>query len=347
MALSAKFSPRSEELSEKEAEEFDEVRINLNEFRDWFIAEFGSVVCRDVQHRQLGRFFNLMDKAELQAFRNFPEVHEKCSQVTTKAVLKVTEIVQAAGMSASPLNLLYPWCLCCMEVELVKKSFTIHDLPTSERPRERLQKLGVDALSAQEILALILGRGIAGESVMVTAQRLLSQFGNLKGIANASLEELSQVKGIGPAKASQIKAASEMANRLEGYSETGEKPVIKTPEEVVNLVKGKLKGKKKEHFLVLLLDTRNHLIEVANISVGSLDTSVVHPREVFKEAISASAASVIFVHNHPSGDPTSSEDDIKLTKRLAEVGEIMGIDVLDHIIIGDKNYLSLKREGLF
>jgi DNA repair protein RadC len=234
-----------------------------------------------------------------------------------------------------------------MEVELVKKSFTIHDLPTSERPRERLQKLGVDALSAQEILALILGRGIAGESVMVTAQRLLSQFGNLKGIANASLEELSQVKGIGPAKASQIKAASEMANRLEGYSETGEKPVIKTPEEVVNLVKGKLKGKKKEHFLVLLLDTRNHLIEVANISVGSLDTSVVHPREVFKEAISASAASVIFVHNHPSGDPTTSEDDIKLTKRLAEVGEIMGIDVLDHIIIGDKNYLSLKREGLF
>ncbi len=229
----------------------------------------------------------------------------------------------------------------------MKKSFTIHDLPTSERPRERLQKLGVDALSAQEILALILGRGIAGESVMVTAQRLLRQFGNLKGIANASLEELSQVKGIGPAKASQIKAASEMANRLEGYSETGEKPVIKTPEEVVNLVKGKLKGKKKEHFLALLLDTRNQLIEVAKISVGSLDTSVVHPREVFKEAISASAASVIFVHNHPSGDPTTSEDDIKLTKRLAEVGEIMGIDVLDHIIIGDKNYLSLKREGLF
>ena len=229
----------------------------------------------------------------------------------------------------------------------MKKSFTIHDLPTSERPRERLQKLGADALSAQEILALILGRGIAGESVMVTAQRLLSQFGNLKGIANASVEELFQVKGIGLAKASQIKAAFELANRLEGYSEAGDKPLVKTPEEVVNLVRSRLKGKKKEYFLALLLDTRNQLIKVSEISVGSLDSNIVHPREVFKEAISASAASVIFVHNHPSGDPTASEDDIKLTKRLAQTGEIVGIDVLDHVIIGDKKYLSLKREGLF
>ena len=182
---------------------------------------------------------------------------------------------------------------------------------------------------------------------MVTTQRLLSQFGNLKGIANASLEELSQVKGIGLAKASQIKAAFELASRLESYSEAGDKPLVKTPEEVVNLIRSRLKGKKKEYFLALLLDTRNQLIKVSEISVGSLDSSIVHPREVFKEAISASAASIIFVHNHPSGDPTASEDDIKLTKRLAEVGEIMGIDVLDHIIIGDKIFLSLKREGLF
>jgi len=230
---------------------------------------------------------------------------------------------------------------------MVKKSFTIHDLPVSERPRERLQKLGVAALSAQEILALILGRGVAGESVMVTAQRLLSQFGNLKGIAGASVEELSQIKGIGLAKASQIKAAFELANRLEGYSEAEDKPVIKTPDDVAGLVKSRLKGKKKEHFLALLLDTRNQLIKVAEISVGSLDTSIVHPREVFKEAISASAASVIFVHNHPSGDPEASEDDIKLTKMLAEVGWIMGIDILVHIIICDKELLSLKREGLF
>ena len=230
---------------------------------------------------------------------------------------------------------------------MAKKSFTIHDLPISERPRERLQKLGIEALSAQEILALILGRGVSGESVMVTAQRLLSRFGSLKGIAGASVEELSQVKGIGVAKGSQIKAAFELANRVEAYSEAGNKPLVKTPEDVVGLVRGRLKGKKKEHFLALLLDTRNQLIKVAEISVGSLDSSLVHPREVFKEAISATAASVIFAHNHPSGDPTASEDDIRLTKRLAEAGEIVGIDVLDHIIISDRNYLSLKREGLF
>jgi len=229
----------------------------------------------------------------------------------------------------------------------MKKSFTIHDLPASERPRERLQKLGVEALSAQEILALILGRGIAGESVMVTAQRLLSQFGSLKGVATASVEQLFQVKGIGLAKAAQIKAAFELANRVEGYSEAGSRPLVKTPDDVAGLVRSRLKDKKKEYFLALLLDTRNQLIKVAEISVGSLDSSIVHPREVFKEAISASAASVIFVHNHPSGDPTASEDDIRLTKGLAEAGEIIGIEVLDHIIIGGKKFLSLKREGLF
>jgi DNA repair protein RadC len=229
----------------------------------------------------------------------------------------------------------------------MKDSFTVHDLPLSERPRERLFKLGSEALSAQEILALILGRGVKGESVMVTSQKLLSRFGNLKGIANASVEELTQTRGIGPAKAAQIKAALELSKRLE--ADVGEKPqpVVKSPEDVAAVVKGQLKGKKKEHFLVLCLDTRNRLINCRSVSIGSLDTSIVHPREVFKEAVSASAASVIFVHNHPSGDPEPSKEDVELTKRLVKAGEIIGIDVLDHIIICDKSYLSLKAKNLF
>ncbi len=230
---------------------------------------------------------------------------------------------------------------------MVKKSFTIHDLPVSERPRERLIKYGVDALSAQEILALILGRGISGESVTVTSQRLLSKFGNLKGIADATIEELSQIRGIGPAKASQIKAAFELANRLKDSNDSEKKPVVKTPEDVVNLIQKKLKGKKKEYFLVICLDTRGKLIKTSEVSVGSLDSSIVHPREVFKEAITATAASVIFVHNHPSGEPEPSEDDINLTKRLADSGNILGIDVLDHIIVVDNDFKSLKRLGLF
>ncbi len=228
----------------------------------------------------------------------------------------------------------------------MKDSFTVHDLPLNERPRERLLKLGSEVLSAQEILALILGRGIKGESVMVTSQKLLSRFGNLKGIANASVEELMQISGIGPAKTAQIKAALELSKRLEADVGEKPKPMLKSPEDVAAVVRSQLKGKKKEHFLVLCLDTRNRLINCKPVSIGSLDTSIVHPREVFKEAVSSSASSVIFVHNHPSGDPEPSQEDVELTKRLAKAGEILGIDVLHHIIVCDKSYLSLKAKNL-
>jgi len=226
----------------------------------------------------------------------------------------------------------------------MKKSFTIRDLPPSERPRERLQKFGAEALSAQELLALILGRGIAGESVMVTVQRLLSTFGNVKAISEASLEELSQVRGIGLAKAAQIKAAFELAKRSE--VEVGEKIFIKTAEDAVKLVKPKLKDKKKEYFLILSLDSRNNLIKISEISIGSLNANLVHPREIFKEAIQALANSIILIHNHPSGDAIPSKDDIDITKQLIDAGEIMGITILDHIVIGNQDYKSMKDKEL-
>ena len=228
-----------------------------------------------------------------------------------------------------------------------KTSFTIHDLPVAERPRERLQQYGEAALSSQELLAVILGRGIAGESVTVTAQRLLKEFGDLKGLAQATVEELSRVKGIGQAKACQIKASFELASRLEGYSSINNREAIKAPTDVVSFVRNRLKDKKREYFLAVLLDTRGQVIKTSEISIGSLDSSIVHPREVYKEAIAASAASVVFVHNHPSGDPTPSEIDIGLNKRLVEAGELLGIEVLDHIIIGNPDYVSLKSKGLF
>ncbi len=229
----------------------------------------------------------------------------------------------------------------------VKRSFTIHDLPPAERPRERLVKYGADDLAVPELLAILLGRGIAGESVMVTAQRLMSHFKSLNKMSEASVEQLMQVKGIGIAKACQIKAAFQLGIRKKAKKAVGYGEAVNNPEDVANVVKSRLKDRTIEHFWALLLNTRGKLIKTKEISKGSLDSSVVHPREVFKVAITESAASVIFVHNHPSGITDPSEDDIKLTKRLVEVGEMVGIDVLDHIIIGEDKPFSLKRNGLF
>jgi DNA repair protein RadC len=228
--------------------------------------------------------------------------------------------------------------------EKTQKSFTLNDLPASERPRERLKKFGIEALSTQELLALILKTGVSGESVMVTASRLMSKFGTIKGISEASLEELADIKGIGPAKASQIKASFELARRKDDC--TDEKITIKSSADVVKAVKPRLKDKKKEHFLVLSLDSRNHIININDISIGTLNASLVHPREVFKEAIQSLAASVILVHNHPSGEAGPSDGDLQITKRLVEAGKIMSIEVLDHIIIAGDNSFSFKGKGL-
>ena len=226
----------------------------------------------------------------------------------------------------------------------MSKSFTIHDLPKEERPRERLVKFGEQALSVQELLQLILGRGIAGESVVVTAQKLLSQFGSLQKLSEASIEELSSIKGIGLAKAAQIKAVFEIGRRLSTQILPYKSKELTDPEKVYRLIKSKLKDYHREHFYVIALSSRNH--SIAEVSVGTLNASIVHPREVFAEAIKNKAASVIFVHNHPSGDPEPSEGDLVVTKRLVEAGKILEIEVVDHIIITNNNFLSFKERKL-
>lgn len=226
----------------------------------------------------------------------------------------------------------------------MEKSFTIHDLPEEERPRERLVKFGEQALSVQELLQLILGRGVAGESVAVMAQKLLAQFGSLQKLAEASIEELTSIKGIGLAKAAQIKAAVEMGRRLSTQTPAYKKKELLNPEKVAKLVRSKLKDYAKEHFYLIALDSRNWSIH--EVSLGTLNASIVHPRETFAEAIKSKAASVIIVHNHPSGDPEPSQDDLEITKRLVEAGKILGIEVVDHIIVAENKFLSFKEQGL-
>jgi len=224
-------------------------------------------------------------------------------------------------------------------------SFTVHDLPRAERPRERLQKFGAEALSAQELLALVIGRGIPKKSVMNIAQELLVKFGNVKAISQATIEELSQIKGIGLAKAAQLKACFELGKREELEPEFKNYD-IKDPESVVKAIRASIRDKAKEHFKLILLNPRNKIIGISTISIGTLNASLVHPREVFKDAIVHSAASVVLAHNHPSGDPEPSEDDIKITNKLVESGRILGIEVIDHIIIGKNNFCSFKERGL-
>ena len=226
----------------------------------------------------------------------------------------------------------------------MSKSFTIHDLPKEERPRERLVKFGEQALSAQELLQVILGRGVAGESVSVMAQKLLTQFGSLQKLTEASIEELSSIKGIGLAKATQLKAVFEIGRRISTQTPSYKNKDLTDPKKAYQLIKSKLKDYHKEHFYIIALNSRNH--SIAEVSVGSLDASVVHPREVFAEAIKNKAASVIFAHNHPYGDPEPSEDDLVTTKQLTEAGKILGIEVVDHIIVTKNSYFSFKDGNL-
>lgn len=227
------------------------------------------------------------------------------------------------------------------------KNFTLRDLPSQERPRERLVRFGEEALSSVELLALILGRGYAGESVMTLSQKLISRFGSLKRVMEASLEDLMKLKGLGLAKACQIKAILEIAKRIEIEGKKNEKKKsIYSPLDIFKILKQKLRDYQKEHFFVVSLDTRNGIINVDKISIGILNASLVHPREVFKSAISHHAAQIILVHNHPSGCLEPSNDDLLITKKLISSGKIIGIEVIDHIIITSSGYLSFKEKGI-
>lgn len=226
-----------------------------------------------------------------------------------------------------------------------KAVLTVRDLPVCDRPRERLSALGPEVLSQQELLACLLGRGFAGESVLLTVQRLLSRFGSLQGIADASVEQLAGTRGVGPAKAAQLKAAFELSRRVGAGSAGGTGRPLDSAQAAARAARQHLARRKKEHFILLLLDSRYRVLKIAPISTGSLDMSVVHPRETFREAIAAGAAAIILAHNHPSGDPSPSPEDLDLTRRLAEAGRLLGIPVLDHLIVGNGEPLSLRAGG--
>lgn len=224
----------------------------------------------------------------------------------------------------------------------------IKDMPEDTRPREKLLANGESSLNDHELLAIILGQGTRETSALELANQLLSTYQGLRRLQEASLEELVQARGIGPAKAASIKAALEIGRRVAADIET--RFLIKCPEDVKKYAEQvllrEMRVYDREHFMVLYLDRKGGVIVKENVSVGGLHSSIVHPREVFKTAVKRSAASIILAHNHPSGDPSPSREDIDITGRLVDAGRIMGIEIIDHVVIGEKTYCSFKEKGL-
>ena len=221
----------------------------------------------------------------------------------------------------------------------------IKDLPENERPQERLLRYGVECLSNAELISIILRTGFKGESILNLSNRLLCDLNGLNGLLSSSLEDIEHIRGIGVTKACQIMALSEIAKRSKSFK-SGDQYKISNPLDVANLIMEEMRYLNKEYLKVVLLNTKNVVIAFENISIGSLNSSIVHPREVFTVAVKKHASSIIICHNHPSGDPTPSSEDINVTKRLKECGRILGIDVIDHIIIGNGAYISLKEKGI-
>lgn len=222
----------------------------------------------------------------------------------------------------------------------------IRDLPLSERPRERLRSYGANSLSNVELLAILLRTGLEGESVLSLATRLVSRFKGLPGLARATFSELCDERGISEAKASQILAALELGRRLVSLQPEA-LPVITSPKDVANLLMGEMSFLEQEHLRVLLLNTKNHVMGVSEIYVGNVNTAVIRGAEVFRPAIRQNCPAIIVVHNHPSGDPAPSPEDVAITKQLIEGGKLLDIELLDHIVIGSgSRFVSLKERGL-
>ncbi|WP_373892967.1 RadC family protein [Virgibacillus natechei] len=223
-------------------------------------------------------------------------------------------------------------------------SIMIRDVPKEDRPRERLLKQGSVHLSNQELLAILLGSGTKEESVMVLSNRVLMHFEGLKLLNDATIEELTAIKGIGEAKGVLMLAAIELGKRMNQYK-SNDRYIVRSPEDGADYVMEEMRSLNQEHFVVLFLNTKNQIIHRQTIFIGSLNSSIVHPREVYREAVKRSAASIIVAHNHPSGDPSPSQEDIHVTRRLVESGKMIGIELLDHLIIGDRKFISLKEKG--
>lgn len=221
----------------------------------------------------------------------------------------------------------------------------LKDLPPEERPQEKLLRRGAGELSVRELLALVLRTGMGRRPALILADQLLLRTGGLRRLAAATPEDLCQIPGIGLAKATQVLAGMELGRRLLALGPEERRP-LRSPGDAATLMMPEMRFLAKEHFRVLLLDAKNRVFGSELVSIGTLNTSLVHPRELFRRAIQASAAAVILVHNHPSGDPTPSAEDLQLTRRLVEAGRLLGIEILDHLIIGDNRYVSLKERAL-
>ena len=226
------------------------------------------------------------------------------------------------------------------------RSFTVHDLPERERPRERLMREGVRALSLDEVLAVIISRGTRGRSVLDIARELTREYKTMASLADAPVEELIRIPGIGRAKACQLRAAFDLARRLDEPVEDDVKQDLSSAEAVVSVLRARVKDLNKECFYVFVVDARNRLICREDVSVGTLNSTMAHPREVFEKAIRAHGAAIIVVHNHPSGDAQPSEDDLRLTRRLAEAGKVVGIPLQDHVIVTREAHYSFRARAL-